>query len=321
MRISYVNKGINSFLEVNLGKSSLLYNGGYGYVFRMLEENRIDRLLDVNWYEINGEMIVRYNPGGYYVLSSMFMIRKPDGIILKSVLHQLMSCIEELKRYLLKPEDLVLDPSYIFYNQSEGTFKLMYIPGYARDIKKQLQTFFEYIFRVFDYHDQGGVEYLYDTYEKLGRGDVSALSPEQIYLSSLDCVQEELQVSELEASCYVNDATGYNGEGDVCKNDTEYFQLIPMNNGSLKPIILDGEHAQIIIGRWKKEVDYKIPGTQISKIHACIYRTNEGIFVQDRESTNGTFVNQERLSSMESRIISKGDIVAFANTEFFCSVS
>ena len=71
------------------------------------------------------------------------------------------------------------------------------------------------------------------------------------------------------------------------------------------------------MGRGKRETDYRIPTTQISRVHACIYLRGNDIYVEDRESTNGTFINSVRLEPLKQELINVGDIINFANEEFF----
>ncbi|HIE52403.1 MAG TPA: FHA domain-containing protein [Armatimonadetes bacterium] len=47
----------------------------------------------------------------------------------------------------------------------------------------------------------------------------------------------------------------------------------------------------------------------ISRVHAEIFRTAEGFVLRDRHSTNGTFVNGERLPEGGERLLQPGDLI------------
>jgi len=57
-----------------------------------------------------------------------------------------------------------------------------------------------------------------------------------------------------------------------------------------------GEHP-IIIGR-SPDVAVVVNDTNVSRRHAEVWRTSEGVAVRDLQSTNGTFVNGHRISAV-----------------------
>lgn len=65
-----------------------------------------------------------------------------------------------------------------------------------------------------------------------------------------------------------------------------------------------------IIGR-SPDVDLSIPDPSVSKRHARMFTENSRLLVEDLGSTNGTFVNAERVLNAE---LTEGDLLQFANT-------
>lgn len=71
------------------------------------------------------------------------------------------------------------------------------------------------------------------------------------------------------------------------------------------------------IGKERSYVDYFVANNNaISRIHADIITKNNYFFVKDENSTNGTYVNGNRLSPNEEVQVFDGDIITFANEEF-----
>lgn len=71
------------------------------------------------------------------------------------------------------------------------------------------------------------------------------------------------------------------------------------------------------IGKDSLHVDYCIrDNSAISRIHASVKVSAQGVFIEDRNSTNGTFVNGVRLGNNETKLLSKGDIIRLGNEEF-----
>ena len=56
------------------------------------------------------------------------------------------------------------------------------------------------------------------------------------------------------------------------------------------------EHA-LVIGR-SPDVDFVINDSNVSRRHAELWRTSEGVAIRDLQSTNGTYVNGHRISAV-----------------------
>jgi pSer/pThr/pTyr-binding forkhead associated (FHA) protein len=68
--------------------------------------------------------------------------------------------------------------------------------------------------------------------------------------------------------------------------------------------------AGMTIGRAGCDVDLTDP--DVSRRHAVVRRVNGGLALEDLDSTNGTFVNETRISGIAE--IAVGDRVRFGNT-------
>lgn len=88
------------------------------------------------------------------------------------------------------------------------------------------------------------------------------------------------------------------------------LSLTGLNNEEVKIIPLK---SQVLIGR-KGSCDVVISDSAISGEHCLIITDNEAVFVEDKKSTNGTFVNGERIT--EKTEIKKGDILALGHMKF-----
>lgn len=73
---------------------------------------------------------------------------------------------------------------------------------------------------------------------------------------------------------------------------------------------------QYIVGKLNTEADFIIQDPSVSRIHAEIERRGGQYFVRDMNSTNGTFVNGQRLRIQECVPIQPGDVIAFARAEY-----
>ncbi len=93
-------------------------------------------------------------------------------------------------------------------------------------------------------------------------------------------------------------------------------ELRYMGNEGFADIMLKDGSIRIGYG---KEADISINQETISQFHARIHKEADGFYIEDLNSTNGTFVNEEPLVYKEQRKLAYNDIVQFADIRYrFC---
>lgn len=90
--------------------------------------------------------------------------------------------------------------------------------------------------------------------------------------------------------------------------------LSALVRGSYPPIHIENS---IVIGCMEEGCSYLLKQRGISRMHAKLINKPDGLYVLDLNSTNGTFVNGEILVSGEEYRLEEGDVVAFAQCEFY----
>lgn len=93
-------------------------------------------------------------------------------------------------------------------------------------------------------------------------------------------------------------------------------KLVPLTNGALEPFRIPADAAVLTIGR-DKDTDYRVAVTQISRVHVRLFCRPDGLYIEDQNSTNGTYINTKRIPAMTEQKLEKGDVVGLANEEFF----
>ncbi|MGE3778432.1 MAG: EAL domain-containing protein [Pirellulaceae bacterium] len=83
--------------------------------------------------------------------------------------------------------------------------------------------------------------------------------------------------------------------------DGQIVRKIPISNG------------QLLVGRWE-DVDLRLEFRGVSKRHSCLRIAGGHLFVRDLDSTNGTFVNGQRI--LQEAELKPGDVVQFGNAPF-----
>ena len=84
--------------------------------------------------------------------------------------------------------------------------------------------------------------------------------------------------------------------------------------GKYKPIFVENS---IIVGCMEEGCNYLLKQRGISRMHAKLMKKTDGLYLLDLNSTYGTFLNGEAIVSGEEYKLDEGDVVAFAQWEFY----
>lgn len=130
-----------------------------------------------------------------------------------------------------------------------------------------------------------------------------------------------------------NNMINYSNQGDYCNDDTvvlnQQMMKPQMTNSQQMPqqplrCFLNSErtrksveitHTDFKVGADVENADFVITENRsISRNHAVIYKQGEHFYVSDMNSTNGTYVNERRISEMTE--LHDGDLIQFADEGF-----
>lgn len=87
-------------------------------------------------------------------------------------------------------------------------------------------------------------------------------------------------------------------------------QLI-FNSETFKGVRIQLEHGAITIGR-ANDNDVPIPDNAISSHHAKIFTYREASYIEDLNSTNGTYINGKRV---QKHVLQVGDVIRVGNLD------
>ncbi len=103
----------------------------------------------------------------------------------------------------------------------------------------------------------------------------------------------------------------------VVEDSRKELYLMPLKKDEYEPIYI--EETSIVIGCMRDSCNYVINARGISRLHAKIMKTIQGLMVLDLNSTNGTFLNGEQIVPGKDYSLEKGDMIAFSQVEFLVS--
>lgn len=271
---------------------------------------------------------------------------------LKGLLRELLRILEGAKEYLLDPDRLLLGPETIYLHTRSEKLYLCYYPDSERKIQESFLDLSEYLLGKLDKSDTEGIEFGYELYqsalepnfsltELLYRHAGTAEEPPEAVLQPMETISVQEEILEKTGSWknffkkknrqaaledYVAE-TGQLGSGAVLflKEDsapeTECLQNIKRDGLFLRSLSAEYPSFQIkdetfLLGKKKDIVDGCIPASTISRIHARISGSGNVYYVEDLNSTNGTWVDQVQLNPYEPCPLKAGMYLTFASVEY-----
>lgn len=132
-------------------------DGGEEYEYQMLLVNHIDTILPVNIMTVNEKKQLIFSASGYKTLENCLEKMVINGEQILHVMECILDGIDEVRRYLLTPNNLVLSVDCLFVEPDFSRAGLIYVPGYSRDIIFQLRELMESLLGRIDSSDMSSV--------------------------------------------------------------------------------------------------------------------------------------------------------------------
>lgn len=124
----------------------------------------------------------------------------------------------------------------------------------------------------------------------------------------------------------VSEESVYGKDGDIKIEEEEYGRTVYLeeqrrervrglyrDNGELAVRI---DRLPFVIGKKREEVDYALDDRSVSRVHARILEENGILYLEDLNSTNGTYKNGLRMQPYEKRKLEKDDELRFGRAEY-----
>lgn len=129
------------------------------YQMQMLKCNNLRFLVKAAGIGREGKSRYTFYPGNALSLEKLYSTQEIKRKDLESFTEQFMEMIDEIKGYLLEPNNLILIPELVFFEK--GKYKFCYLPVRKPEKEKILCTMFhemtEYFVKRLDYRDTEGI--------------------------------------------------------------------------------------------------------------------------------------------------------------------
>ncbi|MBR1930863.1 MAG: FHA domain-containing protein [Lachnospiraceae bacterium] len=148
--------------------------------------------------------------------------------------------------------------------------------------------------------ERRGIRYLFDSRKKRAKNEKDVYQRE-LELSMSSYTTPVYRVAEDDSYAEEYGQTVYIEEEEEQKEKTHRLYT-PEGQ-----IVAQLDNTSYTIGKKRGEVEIVVEDVSISRMHARIVKEQEAIYVEDLNSTNGTFKNGLRLQPYEKRKLEEGD--------------
>lgn len=284
------------------------------YQIEMLTRNRIPGLLECRLSLVDQNAVFYYEITSRQSLRLVLERRRLTAIELEAFLEKMLQTAQSCEEYLLDTGTLLFDPDYIYLDSDRWEFFFCLFPFYEEEMGNGLLGLAEFLLDRLDKQDPGAVALGYEFYRMAGEENVSL---EQILMKHREENKKEFTPQmQREPEKEKPKAADKTGETVFLKKDTGL--VLRSENPSYLSMEITG--TDFLIGKKKDAVDGWIKARGISRIHGKISKEEEGYYLTDLNSTNGTFLNGGRLEVNEKARIRPGDIVGFADVKYVVEI-
>lgn len=152
---------------------------------KMLEKNRIDGILPFEISEKDGQKEYNYRIENMESLQARCARTKLNGALIKELLTGILGVIFKGSEFMLNENDYYVSPDGVFFD-ADDKVRMVYFPGYEKNIIEQLRAISDYAMNNIDYRDNDAVILIYTFYMRTGEKNTGLESLAQLIRDKLE---------------------------------------------------------------------------------------------------------------------------------------
>lgn len=138
---------------------------------QMLSENKIEGLLPMQVRTINRTTRYQYPVSGKVSLKQLYEKAEMNAEAIRKLIEGIRNAFLSADEYLLRSEHILLDPAYIFRDQTDGSVSLCACPAWEGSLQEGMQNLADYLILVTDHSQDEAIDLSYGFYRKVSAGD------------------------------------------------------------------------------------------------------------------------------------------------------
>ena len=190
------------------------------YQMRMMEENSINELVVPVVRQMNGDGLYDYSITGCQSLQTYAELSPISGQVLAVLVKTLNRVLEEMERYLVDGDYLVLRPEFIYLKvkgEAVQEVRFCFFPFYGQAAEDQMRELLKYVLNEVDYQEKAAVELAYELFHQSQQEDFLIRQLKRLVEDSVidSDVPKKQEILEEEAKVVSVQQVSYNEKREV----------------------------------------------------------------------------------------------------------
>ena len=137
------------------------------YLLQMALHGNLPSLLPLSISTTDGKTMLRADVTGCTDIAARYRTVQLTGSDIRKILTTINDVIQKLPGFLLDPNDLCLEPEYIFLGPGADEILLTYIPHLSESAPDTLRTLSEFFLKKLDHSDRIAADLAYGLYDRV----------------------------------------------------------------------------------------------------------------------------------------------------------
>ncbi|MCX4326475.1 MAG: DUF6382 domain-containing protein [Lachnospiraceae bacterium] len=315
---------------------------GASLSMNMMKNNQIQCLLDMECRYIDNSLALYYSIQGMQSLKEYIGEYSISYNTAKQLYMDIVQAVLNGEEFFLNEDSYLMDLEYIFWDKKNKNVKFCCVPELQGDFQENIKKLTENIIEYINHDDKSAAEFIYGIYGLITDGgfiiqDVKAyikgFKPGAIS-HTLQNKQDNIVEKKDGGNCVYGcndsktssavhqDSVPENRAGQDKKN--KYILCIDKDSIPFRTDEKSGEvclediglmtgenQLEASIGR-NRDCNLILPACYISRHHAVFYIEDGKLYIEDSNSSNGTFINGERIPANVKILCNAADVISFA---------
>lgn len=231
IKVEYIRNLNESFMKI---EQQIEDTRDFSCEEKMILNNTVKGLLTVKKNREDDKIVYYYNITGMQSLDSWLETRQMEERNIKNLLVAVCTVVENIEKYLLNANELLLAPENVFVNREGTQFLFCYCIGEEQQITEGFRALIEYLLKRLNHKDKQAVEVLYGVYEETLKVGYNLEQIRNILFSNkYEIGVEEKQIGNQQEIYVSQTSMQYNQEKEVKKEKNlqpqEYIEEMKEN--------------------------------------------------------------------------------------------
>ncbi len=304
---------------------------------KMLQNNNISGILSCDFRYEDNKLYLYYDTTDKTVICDIMKKQEMTYDILYEIYKAFVKTTKSCEKYLISADSILFRKDLIFGNRKYKELEFCVLPGMNNSFRNQIKSLTEEFMKIADHGDIKCVEFIYGLY--------GIVSEDNFHVNDIEIFLDNRVISDIDrgkdwqensrasdgnvgSKAKIKDLEPTKNEKYDC-DTSECFSLV---RGNIKNILIRefvpdiinvkksmsfgcGSEDTVHVGR-SRENQVILPQNYISRNHAILEADENFLYVTDRGSSNGTFVNGEKIAANVKTRCKIKDEITFADIGF-----